>query len=1497
MDPEQALALVMAQMVYDVNDDATGVFSSLRGHSLARLMYGLNDGNPPLLPPDNTHAYNGTGALHYNVAPFGTLVDDFTMVNYQYFQADGFLRDPERYEAPPRGGLGAPKGTYTGGANAPYTYPDRNNMLLAAIRADGTQLAVSGMRPYLFYNAKTPTNSEGTADPNNNWTNQIGKYLTLRPRPRDHALDGNGQPLFPYPEDPTTGCDVKNLTGFPGGMDSIWIDIGAPVMTTADGRKFKMLVAPLILDMDGRVNLNAHGNIRGKDANGNPTHASNQGLSKTEVNLGKVLTVNPVGATIPEWLNLFTGIPGKGLAGKYGNGAAPAGSVPVYSVNVPFYTFLDPDGCNELNNYAPSSKVLLASASAPISPFPFPPPPPPNGTGYGNGNTQEWTGNPALYNPLNPFNNGGGAAKPDKAFAWSEMEAILRHAGTNSPALTSDLQRLLPNNLGSQGSGIPNASQLAMKIRNMVTTHSFHLDRPAATPWIWLDTTGSPSKTPAYVYNYPGSTANPTFNPFALNYPQQDPTQPPVLPFPPPANRATQIGGDFDTPPPVAPVNQTTWRNNLNQLLARGINKVDLNRRLTNYYDTTKSFPDSTQASPANLRLDATPAQLAQALQAITDRQKFASDIFAALQESTGVYVSDIKDVNNPAGTIIPATSDVPSATAGISPLGDQRFEALRWLAQLSVNIVDFIDSDDYITPFNWYTVPANSSSTTATPAIPLIVFGTELPRVVLNEIYSELRKDTANPAVYDINFYLELLDPMTADPANLVEAGAARLYMPPTATLAPTDYSVYQVYVTQNKATPDPVPYLRQSWNTAGNPDLTATFKTQVTDSSDYTANGVQSPQMTTAVAGKTADPYVVLPNGPSQYAGANGMNNGFYLLGPAINKAAVSFQDVAAGADVPASTLSINYQAANPTANPPTPTKGLTIQVPQTAITLPFGGANPQAPDFTVVLRRLACPNLPPSAANPYVTVDYVEHVQVNDAAVQTNAQPTQRFSLGRRQPYAAHTSEQAAQNPSQAPPTAQPKHTLFRHNAVEAALPISTSTAGQTLTIPFDWLTHADRKLISPMELLHVAAYKPHELTQQFMLQPPPVGGAAQPPLQFFHRAPWYDQTSRLYRFLEFAETPDNGWGIPYGGRVPGRININTVFPGLNAAGTGLDLSIFEALCDASDDPTKTSNYFTQTGDVDPIFTNLISKRTPGLTTTGLGINDHPVLPMSNGYYNSASLSISDGQYPNNLGINDTLLQLNTTGTQPLFDPQTPTGSLPVYAGSPPAFGVNALYNHPFIQKSLLNKIYNNITTRSNVFAVFLTVGFFEVKDDTTRPVKLGAEVGKSEGRNIRHRMFAIVDRSNLQASPAALASPPSALAPSGSVTDPTKPNVWTITVNNALLTDPRTGSTWAFQNGMVASLNTLANPNNASVPPVVTASGPGNPILPLNSEENAVIYNVNNNGAQTTFNVNLGLLYSNTTGNPFAIKVYGNPGPWTKYDPRQDTQVVPYFSIID
>src|SRR6185437_10996268 len=95
IDPELLLAHFLGQLIYDVPDDESGVYSALRGHSLARTMYGYNGGAraasaSPLAA--NIVPFNGVGRL-YAPSPFPAL-NDRQLLNYTYYPGDAFLRDP-----------------------------------------------------------------------------------------------------------------------------------------------------------------------------------------------------------------------------------------------------------------------------------------------------------------------------------------------------------------------------------------------------------------------------------------------------------------------------------------------------------------------------------------------------------------------------------------------------------------------------------------------------------------------------------------------------------------------------------------------------------------------------------------------------------------------------------------------------------------------------------------------------------------------------------------------------------------------------------------------------------------------------------------------------------------------------------------------------------------------------------------------------------------------------------------------------------------------------------------------------------------------------------------------------------------------------------------------------------------------------------------------------------------------------------------------------------
>ena len=79
----------------------------------------------------------------------------------------------------------------------------------------------------------------------------LARKVVLRPLAFDH-------PNFPELENAVNGpWDVDNDGD--GVPDSIWVDLGYPVMKDASGRQFKPMFAILCQDLDGRLNVNAHG--------------------------------------------------------------------------------------------------------------------------------------------------------------------------------------------------------------------------------------------------------------------------------------------------------------------------------------------------------------------------------------------------------------------------------------------------------------------------------------------------------------------------------------------------------------------------------------------------------------------------------------------------------------------------------------------------------------------------------------------------------------------------------------------------------------------------------------------------------------------------------------------------------------------------------------------------------------------------------------------------------------------------------------------------------------------------------------------------------------------------------------------------------------------------------------------------------------------------------------------------------------------------------------
>ncbi|MFH1266938.1 MAG: hypothetical protein ABIK89_14520, partial [Planctomycetota bacterium] len=350
------------------------------------------------------------------------------------------------------------------------------------------------------------------------------------------------------------------------------------------------------------------------------------------------------------------------------------------------------------------------------------------------------------------------------------------------------------------------------------------------------------------------------------------------------------------------------------------------------------------------------------------------------------------------------------------------------------------------------------------------------------------------------------------------------------------------------------------------------------------------------------------------------------------------------------------------------------------------------------------------------------------------------------------------------------------------------------------PFPWLTWLNRPFVNRMELLLVPDKRSSQLLRNFTIGQEgnnPYVLAQDPPgrtgdLSFQHLRPFFgtppafgggppNPPSRLYRVLDFVHVPSRFVGTevqgnpgvfqgdplvvsaqwpgpslpfpfrpPFNGislcREPGRMNMNTIF----------SQGVWNGL----------SNYFRETsGTYD--YWNLVRESRQGYMGPLMALDPRYPTRFANPFRSfagaslvpipdpvvAASLPLPPPPFPPPLRgeIHGTLLRkwqpsaLDSGGDAPLFRHQS--GDV-----------VQQTARNPYFRYQLLERLGGLTTTRSNVYGVWITLGFFEVEEAPNPgwfPVqylavypsgyRLGQELGSDTGEIKRHRAFYLFDRS--------------------------------------------------------------------------------------------------------------------------------------------------------
>ena len=1203
-DPSGTMDTFLSALLFDVGNTNADMTNVLRGHGLVTTMYSRAQGSTGMFDGPGTFHESPGGGSTFSIdrAQFINYTAWRTYLSSAPGFQD-VVMDPEWTGGIRTGGptspaptLAAPLGRTFVPKNAGYTYPDLNNFYLAMLSpTTGEVLTPSFHRPWLFNQNNTntiyrlaPWNPADTAPStstasNTDWVTPDGRARMLRPRPVDQLQPGEiigaGVPypippyaqlsgtqrtalynlisnmiaagsIIPYPSangvDPTTNQpsytgDLQNLTGANGVQknDSMVLDIGLPPQQW-NGMWIKPLIAPLIVDLDGRMNVNAAGNMKG-----NNTHTSFSGYGPWEQNLAYVLGSQndanmivsgrtgsggplsvafsgvAVGMTPAPPTQVLSFLPfnqawSQGLGtfiqprlGQYTqvnwDGAGPNGAAPIQIPAFPSSQFQVAPAYFPLNWVASSMyqagqrvqnsgnvyKCVTPGTSGMAGP---------TLTNLTDGSVQWAFVGPGFWQPGTPYSvnqqaiNGvnvyqcsqaGTSAAPGPTgtsavtdgggVKWTYIGPMVFDDNTNPqkgvshPALynanywasptpgtalpanspisypLSDLKRLSYRYADTWD----NYSQTSMaKLTSWPTTLlgpttaplstalATYYANPANATRLLTTTLSAGFDRPAVMANFntitPGSNTILSLQSNALHA-SQSTTFPGTFPFPPTGTTSGMSANLTDFTSNVDTRNQ----------VAAFLGPVDLNRQLADYRDLT-SAPNVTTMGTVTTQTPQpiSASNMGNVQQAMTDRQNLAQSIFVRLAVTSGaaIFVNPTNGavtLPQPAGAAGSGTYTLALGSGPPQTVTAQEYNALRYLAQIAANTVDYVDLDDVSTTFVWNPInpadpfnrnldpmtnqpnPAMNSFASQQTVADRVVFGVEKPRLVINEAYGEIVNDPNDPNLMSntqgpknpahVRFWVELMNP-TASPypsagasSSLLNDGSVQLW-----NTGSTPYSPYRIVisrVTSSGGAASIPANLTDPSNVTGDVSLaTSTTNNTVTPDVRFDFN-------CTSVTGMGGLQSVAPNNGT--YNNSGGVTSGFVVAGP---------QFTPAGGTV----IEWNPGTAGPWAAPTA--SGAFIQsntISSTATSNAMGyimpGTTPPAsPDLqnynntadgltrhVILLRRLANPYLQPNdpidtssgaynsslPPNPYITVDMMDYVPAWDAVRRGSGDTTDR------------------------------------------------------------------------------------------------------------------------------------------------------------------------------------------------------------------------------------------------------------------------------------------------------------------------------------------------------------------------------------------------------------------------------------------------------------------------------------------------------------------------